>query len=295
MTRKEKLLFGLDMINLRGIEIGPLDRPIVGRNESRVLYVDYMTTEELRAHYAGDPGVRCDHIEPVDVVHDKRLGTGTLAEVIGGVVDRDNAAADTMTAITVLDKIRADYVVASHVIEHVPDLIGWLTQIEAVLKPAGALRLAIPDRQYTFDYLRWETCVADVIAAWVGEDSVPSPRAVMDHFLNTRPIDRLAAWAKDVKVDISFKPEMFYTALALAERAHKGEYIDVHTWVFTPDSFIELMRLLCELGLVHYECTGFHMTEVNDIEFFVWMRPCRETSRCARSWGKDISIFRHKG
>ncbi len=51
----------------------------------------------------------------------------------------------------------ADLLVASHVIEHVPDLITWLREIASVLKPTGQARLAIPDRRYTFDLLRVET------------------------------------------------------------------------------------------------------------------------------------------
>jgi predicted SAM-dependent methyltransferase len=35
-------------------------------------------------------------------------------------------------------------VIASHVIEHTPDLVTWLAEIRAILQPNGTLRLAIP-------------------------------------------------------------------------------------------------------------------------------------------------------
>ena len=37
-----------------------------------------------------------------------------------------------------------DYLVASHVVEHVPDMIGWFGEIPAVLKAGGVLSLVFP-------------------------------------------------------------------------------------------------------------------------------------------------------
>ncbi|MCY7273284.1 MAG: class I SAM-dependent methyltransferase [Phormidesmis sp. CAN_BIN44] len=44
-----------------------------------------------------------------------------------------------------------DYVIASHVIEHVPDFIGWLSEVRGILKPGGILSLAIPDKRQCLD------------------------------------------------------------------------------------------------------------------------------------------------
>jgi hypothetical protein len=41
-----------------------------------------------------------------------------------------------------------DYCVATHVMEHVPDTIGWLNQILEVMHDGAVLALALPDRRY---------------------------------------------------------------------------------------------------------------------------------------------------
>ena len=48
LSRKEKILFGLNLSNLMGVEIGPLDKPIVLRSESNILYADHADVEALR-------------------------------------------------------------------------------------------------------------------------------------------------------------------------------------------------------------------------------------------------------
>ena len=47
-----------------------------------------------------------------------------------------------------------DWVIASHVIEHVPDIVSFLIGSEQVLKPGGVLSLVIPDKRLCFDHFR---------------------------------------------------------------------------------------------------------------------------------------------
>ncbi|WP_044156709.1 class I SAM-dependent methyltransferase, partial [Escherichia coli] len=58
-----------------------------------------------------------------------------------------------------------DLIVASHVIEHVPDLIGWLKDAISVLKVGGTLALVVPDKRFTFDILRPLATYREVAAA----------------------------------------------------------------------------------------------------------------------------------
>ncbi|MPW20588.1 methyltransferase domain-containing protein [Paraburkholderia sp. CNPSo 3157] len=83
-------------------------------------------------HDAGNPSVDVDKIVETDAIWGKR----TLAETL---------------------KRPVDFIVASHVIEHVPDLITWLRELSHALRPGGQVRLAIPDKRFTFDLLRRET------------------------------------------------------------------------------------------------------------------------------------------
>jgi hypothetical protein len=47
-----------------------------------------------------------------------------------------------------------DYLVASHAVKHVPDMIGWFGEIPAVLKAGDVLSLVVPDKRFTFDCQR---------------------------------------------------------------------------------------------------------------------------------------------
>ena len=133
-SRRDKILASLDLPALDGVEIGALSVPLVTPAEGPIFYVDYKGTDALQEHYRHSPNIDASSIVNVDGI----WGDKTLAECLGPFRS-------------------VDYVVASHVIEHTPDLITWLGEIRQVLRPDGTLRLAIPDRRYSFDYLRAET------------------------------------------------------------------------------------------------------------------------------------------
>lgn len=84
-----------------GLEIGPLAEPIVLLQDHDVRYVDVFDQEWLRKHYRDDGSVECDDIPVMDFTLSTDAGVLTLAEA----VRRDAPYA---------------YVVACHVIEHVP-------------------------------------------------------------------------------------------------------------------------------------------------------------------------------
>lgn len=132
------LTHGLDLASLTGIEIGPLVNPVVTRDQSDVHYVDRASTKELQEWYSRDEKINVDEIMQIDFI----WGEQSLAQVTGGTN-------------------QFDYCVASHVIEHIPDLITWLNEISSVLKVGGVACFAVPDKRYTFDYLRPLTTTAE--------------------------------------------------------------------------------------------------------------------------------------
>ena len=91
--------------DLVGLEIGALDRPLVVRDElpagSEILYADHLTTEELKIKYGLDSTVAIDALVDVDLVSP----TGDFRSALGGR--------------------EVDYIVASHVVEHIPNPIKW--------------------------------------------------------------------------------------------------------------------------------------------------------------------------
>lgn len=262
MDRREKLTTGLDLRHSAGIEIGPLDRPIVRKEEGDILYVDHVDTASLKAKYRNDPSVDTARIPDVDAV----WGEQTLQEAIG-------------------TQRKVDYVVASHVIEHVPDLLTWLEELHAVLKPGGEVRLAIPDRRFTFDHLRRETSLAEVIGAWLVRARRPQAIAILDHCLNAVRVNRVEAWDAPVNPAALEKFHTVADGIKLAQDSlENGNYHDVHCWVFTPRSFVALFTQAALAGLIRFACCGFHDTERHHDEFFVRLRVCDDPTEASESW-----------
>ena len=50
--------------------------------------------------------------------------------------------------------------------------------------------------------------------------------------------------------------------------AETDEYVDVHCWTFTPESFLETLRTLYRLGLTSFRVVEFAATLPNELEFF---------------------------
>jgi SAM-dependent methyltransferase len=262
-SSRERVLSGLDVANLAGLEIGPLNNPLVRKSDGDITYVDYLGLDALRAKYEHDPYVDCGEIIGPDVIWN-----ADLAQAVGGR--------------------KFDYVLASHVVEHVPNLIGWLEEIRSVLKPAGTLRLIVPDRRYTFDYLRRESTLAELIDAYVSKARVPLPRAVFDYYLGISKVGIVNAWLGLINANRLTRFHDAPTALHVAKQAREGAYIDVHCWVFTPYSFAELFFQASELGLIQYRCERIWRTRPGYLDFAAVLRPSDDKGDIVGSWKRAI-------
>ena len=266
MNRRDILVAGIDLHRASGLEIGALCSPLVTRAEGRIHYVDYADTAFLRQRYADDPAVDTDAIVDVDFVWGER----SLTELADGK--------------------RFDYIVASHVIEHVPDLVTWLNELSSVLAPGGTIRLAIPDRRFTFDLLRQESVLADVVDAHIRKARRPLPRVVFDSVAGIATVDGAAAWRGQVDLDTVERQHRFDQALALARRVFEtDEYHDVHCWVFTPRSFARLLGELSAARLIDLACDTLTPTQPDTLEFFVTLRLGHGESDLAQSW-QDAAV-----
>ena len=234
-TRFEKLVGGLDVSNSRGIEIGALTTPLLRPPDADIRFVDHVDSKALRDKYRNDPAVDIGSIVPVDAV----WGDATLAACFPG---------ETF-----------DYVIASQVIEHVPDMIGWLAEVAAVLRPNGRLILAIPDKRYTFDILRRETSLSDLIDSNLHAVRRPTPGQVFDFNANAVELDHVTAWTAMPAIGslrhYLTKPQ----ALAKARESCSGSYVDSHCSVFTARSLLELLAGLLELQLLPFRLERFHV------------------------------------
>jgi SAM-dependent methyltransferase len=255
MDRFDRLREHIGVAKGRGLEIGPLASPVVPRRSGDVYYVDHLSTDDLIAKYQNDPQVDEHQIVSTDFI----WGSNTLAEAVGSYAP-------------------FDYVVASHVLEHVPDLVGWLEEVATVLRPGGRLSLALPDRRYTFDVRRRDSDVSEVVEAYLLHLRRPAVRAIFDHFYRFVVVDPDAIWAGLPGHDDP--PANAEAAMAFATKAATTDaYLDTHCWVFSDATFVQLMATLMEMGLVTLPFVAFRPTQHGDFEFFVTLeRPHDDVS-----------------
>ncbi|HEY3756598.1 MAG TPA: class I SAM-dependent methyltransferase [Opitutaceae bacterium] len=129
-----------------GIEVGALHEPARLPSETDVTYVDALTTDDARRLF---PEIGHLELTPPDVVLD---------------IDRDGLNAFATGSL--------DFVVMSHVLEHLANPIRALTEVFRVLKPGGHAALAVPDKRFTFDRPRRITEFAHLWTDFLNEVEV---------------------------------------------------------------------------------------------------------------------------
>lgn len=239
--RTERILSHIDISNGVGLEIGALTNPVLTKRDANILFADHMSTKDLAKKYSAEP-VESDKIVRPDFIIKSSLSNDIRKQF--------------------------DYVLASHVIEHIPDMVSWLLDISNILKPGGVLSLVIPDKRYTFDLTRDVSRPADVIGAYLDKNTRPYSSVMYDFARNYR------LGVSPDRTEGSFKRR--YTieqSLNMARSNASGkDYIDCHCFVFTPYSFLQIVKELITLDLFPYEVVGFYGTDPGELEFFVSLR-----------------------
>lgn len=250
--RRARLLELVDVSEGRGLEIGPLHSPIVTADVADVCYVDVFSQDQLRANYAHDSNVDLGEIPEIHFVLSGPEGVRPLSEAV-------RPAAPFA------------WVVASHVVEHVPDVISWLAEIAEVLDDGGQLLLAVPDRRFSFDILRPSTTVGQMLQAHNLRETRPSVRAVYDALRSAVTVGAGDAWRGVIPGDEARVHDLAGT-MDQVQRARDGHYVDSHVWTFTPSSFVEQVAELGRLELCDFVVEKVVPTAENDLEFYAVLR-----------------------
>jgi SAM-dependent methyltransferase len=247
--RYELLTLGANPERQKGLEFGALNNPIVKKGSGDIRFVDYASTAHLRAYPHADTVIK-DAIVEVDYIW---YGSGSLADAIG-------------------TGEQFDYAIASHVIEHVPNVLGWFRNISRVLRIGGVFNLAVPDKRYTFDYKRNLSTIGELVEAYLLNFSHPSVRQMFDHCYGARAIEPGTPW--DPKTDAENAPRLCGDValdLALHQSRHiveTGHYYDSHCTIVTPSSFLDLLEEASLLRLFPMVLTAFRDTQPGGFEFF---------------------------
>lgn len=122
-----------------------------------------------------------------------------------------------------------DFVVASHLIEHLPNPLGLLDGVHRVLRPGGTLVLLVPDRRRTFDRDRPPTPLEHVVSDYKSGVGVVDEEHIAEFRSNVDKVDIYSMSSTERESD-------------LASRRDKS--IHVHCWA--PVEFNEVLEYAIE-------------------------------------------------
>lgn len=200
------------------LEIGAFHRPMLKGANTK--HFDIRTHDQLVA-YAAQIGEDPSGVPQIDFVSP----LGDLS-IVGG---------------------RFALVASSHVIEHQPDLVAHLAQVERLLEPGGLYALIVPDCRYCFDHFIAPSTIADAVAACMEGRRVHGLGKVIEMRALTAHNDAVRHWHGDHGAPDNVAA---MTRAAIDEwEASAGGYVDVHGWRFTPESFRTIVTGLSDLAL----------------------------------------------
>ncbi|HYZ21531.1 MAG TPA: methyltransferase domain-containing protein [Rhodopila sp.] len=229
VDRPKALLRGIGRSS-RLLELGASISPMAPRSAGwNVTIVDHASQEELIEKYRNDPNANVANIEKVDFVWSGGPLHGAIPQELHGTYD---------------------VLIASHVIEHIPDLIAFFESARKLLHPEhGVLALAVPDKRWCFDALRPVSTTGQMLEAHLLRRQRHSAATHFDSsayivFDGNRP-----GWGREPLPNLYF-PDTLEDALAKFRHWSpdpNAPYVDCHAWYFTPASF----RLnVLELGVI---------------------------------------------
>jgi SAM-dependent methyltransferase len=246
-----------------GLEISPLFAQLVVRGEAQMVYCDRLSTEDLQSREKdnqGRIGLKCE-VEEMDFV----WKDGTLLPAYFG------------------DDEKFDFVVSSHVMEHVPNFLGFLAQQFQICKDDGVVCFVVPDVKLTGKYFQPLTTPAQLIDVLLVNRDKPSPGMVYEatyHIFEWPGLENLRA--KHV-----LETQRGYTTAQAAEFARVAveRYIDVHCWSFTYSTFEDVFAEVRDAGFLDFEIVAIDQIAA---EIVCTLKPNR-----ARS-GSRMQALRHE-
>ena len=219
------------------LEIGPFTTPkLTGKN---VKYMDVLSTSEL-------------------IDRARKLGMSTE-----GIPNISFVGSD-IQLLGINEKFNCIF--SSHLIEHQPNLIKHLNDISNILDHGGSYYLIVPDMRYCFDHFMVETRVHEIICAHFEKRARHTIKSLIEHRLMLTHNDSKKHWIGDSG------DKLEYCAADL-ERVFKEfceseNYIDVHAWYFTPESFSRILDKLLQLKLIDLKIKKIFPTIKYSNEFY---------------------------
>jgi hypothetical protein len=252
MPSRNEILLGPVGRAMKIVEIGPAFSPVAPKAEGwDVRSIDHLNRDGLVEKYRGAAGVDVSRIEDVDFIWtDGELSNAVPADLHGSF----------------------DALIASHVIEHAPDLIAFFHSFATLLKPTGIVALAVPDKRYCFDYFKPVTMTGEVLAAHAQSRTRHTRSNGFNEVAYNVSNNGSICWGQETVGALRLVhslPEAYRCFEAMAETAD-APYRDMHAWRFTPSSFQLLLIELAWGGATDWQVERIKPAE--GCEFLAWLR-----------------------
>ena len=233
---------------MQTLEIGPYARPLV--TGSSVKYVDVFSTEELRQRADGVE-MKPEHVPEITWVS-QPSDLSCVDEYFGAVL-------------------------SSHSIEHQPNLVNHLNQVDHILRRGGRYFVLVPDHRYCFDHFMTPSLITDVLAAHVEKRKTHTVESLLESRLLMTHNDPVAHWS-DNHGNRNDNPEypnsnrIERLQIGMDSYQEQGFVKDEHAWYFTPETFESIINDLNKLGLINLKIERMYPTMRNSLEFWVILR-----------------------
>lgn len=214
------------------IEIAPNWAPMVTQKDisnvsgkGKVTYTDRITTEALLEREKTNPSrieQNCE-ILPIDFVWDP--GSELLKSS---------------------NNEKFDFAISSHVIEHIPDVLGHFIEIWNVLHSGGKYVFVLPNPLGTGEYFRRPSVLSDIVNSFFQDRNSTSPGQNWEYL--TKAFHWTGASMTGKSLDDFKRHHTDAEAFQDAIRCQK-EYVDVHCWCFSPENFAKTWHELTAFNL----------------------------------------------
>ncbi|TRC79841.1 class I SAM-dependent methyltransferase [Mesorhizobium sp. WSM4307] len=236
MNRFDQLRSNLDKGSMVGIEIGPFYSPVAPKRHGwKTTVIDFQDGAALRASAGG---------HPVDAIR-KRVGQIEDVDIVWRGEPLDNLA-------LARNPEGYDYFIASHVIEHTPDILSFLQQVSRLLRKGGIVSLAVPDMRKCFDLFKPPSSLREVLVAYREKRIRHTPETLLEARAMSVSRDGSGSWLAGSKTPLKFTGNFDHAWLSYQNDVVNtaGDYIDAHAWFFTPSSFELLIHELNYMGML---------------------------------------------
>jgi SAM-dependent methyltransferase len=239
--------------NSRILEIGPLNRSLLDKNKYKnYFFADIRSTEEIRELYSENKylkktGINVDQSTIIEIDY-----------VIKGSYKE-----------TFKKEEKFDYIIVSHVLEHIPNLLDFLLDVKNIISAKGELIIIYPDRRFSFDYFRSDTKFSDVYSVYKGSSNNLASQ-VLDFYTNVISENEASKfWKQDNEINlIDINDEK--KDIDSYRKVLKGEMEkDIHYWPFSDLAFIKFLYDCKMYGYLPYSIKKFVPTQINTQAFLI--------------------------